>query len=102
MLTVFIRVYILIFMKSENTFTKISKWGNGYGIRVPAATLEVYKLTEGSEVVLSQESNGVKISPRTPSIADLSIAEIYKNVTPELLTDDNENFFGKPQGRELW
>jgi antitoxin MazE len=90
-------------MKSENTFTKISKWGNGYGIRVPIATLEAYKLTEGSEVILSNEENGVKISPRTPTIADMSLAEIMEGVTPEMLQAENpESFFGKAQGREIW
>lgn len=90
-------------MKTVNTITKISKWGNGYGIRVPIATLEAYKLTEGSEVVLSQEPNGVKISPRTLSIVDMSLAEILKGVTPVLLKDDNaESFFGDAQGREIW
>lgn len=90
-------------MKSENIVTKISKWGNGYGIRVPVATLEAYKLTEGSEVVLIQEANGVKISPRMPSIADMSLAEIYENVTPAILSEDKvEDFFGKPQGNEVW
>ncbi len=90
-------------MKSETSVTKISKWGNGYGIRVPIGTLELYNLTEGSEVVLTRESNGVKISPKTPSLADMSLAEIMAGVTPELLSVDSvEDFFGGPQGNEVW
>jgi antitoxin component of MazEF toxin-antitoxin module len=90
-------------MKSQNTVTKISKWGNGYGIRVPVATLETYNLTEGSEVVLSQEPGGVKISPKESSLADMSLAEIMKGVVPAMLAADNaETTFGVPQGNEVW
>ncbi len=90
-------------MKSENTVTKISKWGNGYGIRVPISTLEQYNLTEGSEVILSKEVNGVKISPKTPSLSDMSLTEIMIGVTPQLLSADSiDDFFGGPQGNEVW
>ena len=90
-------------MKTQDTITKISKWGNGYGIRVPIGTLETYKLIEGSEVVLIQEADGVKISPRKPSLANMSLAEIMVGVTPERLAVDKiDEFFGDPQGNEIW
>ena len=90
-------------MKSDKTITKISKWGNGYGIRLPIGTLEAYKLTEGSEVILSQEHDGVKVSPKNPSLADLSLAQILYGVTPLMLADKNpESLFGVPQGNEVW
>ena len=90
-------------MKSDKTITKISKWGNGYGIRLPIETLEVYKLTEGSEVILSKEHDGVKVSPKTPSLAELSLSEIMKGVDHSLFTDEKiEYTFGAPQGNEIW
>ena len=90
-------------MKSQDTVTKISKWGNGYGIRVPVGTLETYKLVEGSEVVLIKEADGVKISPRTKSLANMTLAEIMVGVTPEKLAADKiDDFFGAPQGNEVW
>ena len=90
-------------MKTQDIITKISKWGNGYGIRVPIATLESYNLVEGSEVVLIQEPNGVKISPKTPSLADMTLAEIMAGVTPEELASDKiDEFFGASQGNEVW
>ena len=90
-------------MKLEDTVTKISKWGNGYGIRVPISTLEMYNLTEGSEVILTKESNGVKISPRIPSLADLSLAEIMDGVVPALLASDGAgSAFGQSAGNEVW
>lgn len=99
----YIPTYILILMKSEKTVTKISKWGNGYGIRVPISTLEAYKLAEGSEVVLIKETDGVKISPRTRSLADMTLAEILVGVTPEKMSVDKiDDFFGAAQGNEVW
>lgn len=90
-------------MKSAKTITKISKWGNGYGIRVPIAMLEAHNLTEGSEVTLHKEHDGVKISPRTPSLVDMALVEIMSGVTPEkLVTDSPDDFFGAPQGNEVW
>lgn len=90
-------------MKSGKTITKISKWGNGYGIRLPIGTLKAYQLTEGSEVILIQEHNGVKISPKTPSFSDLSLADIMKGIVPTMLKDDNaDSAFGTPQGNEVW
>lgn len=90
-------------MSTQKTVTKISKWGNGYGIRVPIDTLQAYQLTDGSEVILSRESNGVKISPHTPSLVDLPLKDIMKGVVPKMLASDKaESFFGSPQGNEVW
>jgi antitoxin component of MazEF toxin-antitoxin module len=90
-------------MKSEKATTKISKWGNGYGIRVPRSLLALYKLQEGSEVVLQQTNNGLILTPKTPSLADLTLAEIMSGVTPDLTAaDQGDSFFGKPQGVEVW
>jgi len=90
-------------MKTKNVVTKISKWGNGYGVRIPIGVLQAHQLTNGSEVVLIQEHNGVKISPKVPSIADLSLTEIMRDVVPEMIaTNKADEFFGAPQGNEVW
>lgn len=90
-------------MKTEKVITKISKWGNGYGIRIPLGMLKVHQLTHGSEVVLTQEPNGVKISPKVSSIVDLSLEEIMRGVSPEMISDDKaDKLFGSPQGNEVW
>ena len=99
----FIHMFILKCMKSANTVTKISKWGNGYGIRVPIAALESFNLAEGSEVVLILQADGVKILPRMTSLVDMTLAEIMAGVTPETLSADNtDDLFGAPQGNEVW
>ena len=84
--------------------TKVSKWGNGYGVRVPVAILESLSLTQESEVVITPHKDGITISAKKPSISDLSLIDLLKGVTPELLRSeaDQTEYFGKPQGREIW
>ena len=84
--------------------TKVSKWGNGYGVRVPVAILESLSLSHESEVVITPYKDGITISPKVGSIKDMTLEEILKDVTPELLrqNDDEIDPFGKPQGREIW
>ena len=84
--------------------TKISKWGNGYGVRVPVAILESLSLKNESEVIITSSKDGITISPKTASLRDMTLAEILKDVTPELLRQDDDTIdpFGKPQGREVW
>lgn len=100
--SVYTYVYTLC-MKTKSTITKISKWGNGYGVRIPADMLAVYQMTAGSEVFLTHEENGVAITPCTPSLADLSLEEIMKDVTPAMLkTEGAETAFGSAHGKEIW
>ena len=90
-------------MKTKSAITKISKWGNGYGVRIPASMLAVYNITAGSEVILANGDKGVTITPRTPSLSDLSLEEIMKGVTPALLKNrDVEGALGVAQGKEIW
>ena len=100
--SVYTYVYTLL-MKIKSTITKISKWGNGYGVRIPAGMLAVYQVTAGSEVLLTHEENGIAITRLTPSLADLSLEEIMRDVTPAMLKNDGaETAFGAAQGEEIW
>jgi antitoxin component of MazEF toxin-antitoxin module len=89
---------------SKIVTTKVSKWGNGYGVRVPVAILESLSLTSESEVVITSDKKTITISPKANSLRDMSLAEILQGVTPELLRQDQDDLdpFGKPQGREIW
>jgi antitoxin component of MazEF toxin-antitoxin module len=84
--------------------TKVSKWGNGYGVRVPVAILESLSLSDESEVVITANKDSIMISPKFPSFAETSLEDLLKDVTPDLLRvrPDESDFFGKPQGREVW
>ncbi len=90
-------------MKQQQITTKISKWGNGYAIRVPTALLRALSLSEGSQVVLSQDALSIQVSPKNQSVEHLSLAQLLKRVTPEQLREDHaDTFFGVSQGKEVW
>ena len=91
-------------MKTKPIITKVSKWGNGFGIRVPVAILAALSLSDDSEVVIESSKTGITISPRVPSLADATLEELLAGVTPAMLREDEniEELFGRPQGREVW
>lgn len=59
--------------------TKIQKWGNSSGIRIPKAFLDSLSLENDDEVVFSLEKGGVFITKRKQNISTLS--ELLKGVT---------------------
>ncbi len=89
-------------MKEKQITTKISKWGNGFGIRIPATILRDLSISEGTSVTLNSDNGSIKVSPEHRNLESLSIKDIYKNFSPNTLTKPEETFFGKPKGNEIW
>ncbi len=78
--------------------TRILKWGNSLGMRIPKSFAEEAGVEAGSEVDLSVEDGELIIRPRrSPSyqLKDLLHAVTSKNVHKEIKTGD-------PVGREAW
>lgn len=74
--------------------TRIRKWGNSLGVRIPSALAEDAHLHEGAEVEVTIREGQLVIAPV------LSLAELVSGITtsnlPELDADDT------PRGGELW
>jgi antitoxin MazE len=78
--------------------TKIQKWGNSLGLRIPKAFARQAGVDAGSEVDLSVEDGQLLVRPtHLPSynLKHLLRAVTAKNVHREVQT-------GKPVGREVW
>lgn len=63
--------------------TKISKWGNSYGVRIPKAFLEEVKLAEGTVVTLSNDHGNIQIKPvkkRQDNFTKYTLKELLKKV----------------------
>ena len=78
--------------------TKIRKWGNSLGLRIPKSFAEEAGVEAGSDVDLLVEDGELIIRPRrSPSyqLKDLLPAVTSKNVHKEIKTGD-------PVGREAW
>lgn len=78
--------------------TKIQKWGNSLGLRIPKSFAEQAGVEAGSEVDLSVEDGDLVIRPRrSPRYA---LKNLLRGVTDENLHEEVET--GAPVGREAW
>jgi len=78
--------------------TKIQKWGNSLGLRIPKSFAAEADIDEGSEVNIAIQEGKLVITPsRKPryELADLLDKVSKKNRHEEIDT-------GKPVGREVW
>ena len=78
--------------------TKVQKWGNSLGLRIPKSFAEQAGVEAGSEVDLSVEDGELIVRPRRRpryELKDLLRSVTAKNVHKEVETGD-------PVGREAW
>ena len=78
--------------------TKIQKWGNSLGLRIPRSFAAEAHVKEGSAVDLSVDNGSLLVRPlRTRTYA---LSALLKKVKPRNL--HGEVATGKPVGREAW
>lgn len=78
--------------------TKIQKWGNSLGVRLPKSIATGQELEAGSVVKLSLLDKKIiieRVSKSTPTIKDL-VSQIT-NSNLHAVVD-----WGKPRGKEIW
>jgi antitoxin MazE len=78
--------------------TKIQKWGNSLGLRIPRSYAEEAQVEEGSTVDVSVENGCLRIRPlraRKYLLSDLLKRISRKNLHPEIVAGD-------AVGREAW
>jgi len=78
--------------------TKVQKWGNSLGIRIPKAVAEDIDVRAGGDVDLKVEGSRLVIVPVRKR--RYVLASLLRQVTRQNLHDEVE--FGKPVGREAW
>ena len=78
--------------------TKIQKWGNSLGLRIPKSFAKQAGVDVGSEVDLSVEGSDLVVrSKRRPRP---QLAKLLKGVTPRNVHKAVDT--GDPVGREAW
>lgn len=79
-----------------NMITKIAKWGNSLGIRIPKEILDLFILKEDSKVTIKKVDGGILI---IPDKKEETLDDLLARVTPEnmhpLYLDD------APRGKEM-
>ena len=78
--------------------TKIQKWGNSLGLRIPRSLAADAEVEAGSTVDISVENGGLMI--RAVRRRKYVLSELLKEVTARNLHE--EVAAGEPVGREAW
>ena len=78
--------------------TKIQKWGNSLGVRIPKSVAQDVQVQDGTVVDLRIDKGRLVIVPIQKNAYDLS--EMLEQVTPENLHAEVD--FGEPIGGEAW
>lgn len=78
--------------------TKIQKWGNSLGLRIPKSFAEEAGVEAGSEVDLSVDDGELIV--RRVGRQRYGLKELLREVTDENIHDAVET--GGPVGREVW
>ncbi len=73
--------------------TRVRKWGNSLGVRIPSVLAEDAHLADGAEVEVTVRDGQLVIVPV------LSLAELVAGITPENLPELVDDV---PRGGELW
>ena len=77
--------------------TRIQRWGNSLGLRIPKAFAEQAGVEAGSEVDLALEDGELIIRPARPKYG---LAALVRGITDENVHAEVET--GPPVGREAW
>lgn len=77
---------------------RISRWGSGYGIRVPKSILIKLGLSDGDEVFVNIENEQIVIMPVKRT--SYSFEQLVSKITPANI--HNEIDFGTRIGNEFW
>ena len=78
--------------------TKVVKWGNSLGLRIPKSFAEEVKVSEGVEVDLSLEDGSLVI--RVVPQPSKNLKDLLADVTDENLHGEVDT--GEPEGGEVW
>ena len=78
--------------------TRLQKWGNSLGLRIPKSFAAEVGVEAGSEVDLMLRDGELRVRPMQSR--RLSLAALLRKVTPGNRHDEIET--GEPVGREVW
>ena len=76
--------------------TKIQRWGNSLGLRIPKALAEDLQVGEDAAVDLSTKNGCLVVAPVRQEAYDLD--ELLSQITPKNVHGEVD--FGQPMGRE--
>jgi antitoxin MazE len=80
--------------------TKIQKWGNSQGLRLPKQVLEDARIAVGDDVDVTARDGMIVIAPARRVRGKQSLKELVSRI-PENYEPGEVNW-GEPVGKEVW
>lgn len=80
--------------------TKVQKWGNSQGIRVPLRLLEEAEVAVGDEVDVTVQEGRIVISPSQRIRGRYRLEDLLAQIPQDY--EPGEEDWGSPAGREVW
>lgn len=80
--------------------TKIQKWGNSQGVRVPLKLLEEIKIAVGDEVDVAVQEGRIIVSPSQRIRGKYRLEDLLAQMPKDY--EPIEEDWGAPAGREDW
>jgi antitoxin MazE len=80
--------------------TRIQKWGNSQGLRLPKGLLAGAGLDVGDEVDVSEQSGALVITPVRRVRGGHTLRNLVRQIPADYRPDVAE--WGPPVGREVW
>ncbi len=77
--------------------TRVKRWGNSYGIRIPKHLLDELGIKADSQVEITQDEGKIVLTPIKESI---SLETLLNNIKIENLHGETD--WGHPVGKEGW
>lgn len=77
--------------------TRVARWGNSLGLRLPKAVAAEARIGEGDTVEVSVMDGSIIVRPAQ---AAYSLHELVSKITPR--NRHSETDWGKPKGIEQW
>jgi antitoxin MazE len=80
--------------------TRIQKWGNSQGLRLPKQVLEEAHLSLGDDVDITVQGGLIVIAPARRVRGSQSLEELVSRIPKDYQAEEID--WGKPVGREAW
>ncbi len=80
--------------------TRIQKWGNSQGVRIPVQVLQEAKIDVGAEVDVTVEAGRIVLEPSHRIRGRYRLEELVARMPEDY--EPHEEDWGEPVGREVW
>ena len=77
--------------------TKVSKWGNSFGIRIPKRIMNALNLQDGSTIEIEERNGTIVLAPKEKDV--FTMDDLIEGMTEEGVMDQFESY--EVLGREI-